>query len=104
MVHIVRCELFVVYLLVRALPSLRSQIAHRWFRLFCMLTSGDKGKVSKHKHNGQRTAHRTHNKAGTPPSGAYNYLARKTIGVFTAEYVQTIRAQLDIYRLVAKNQ
>ena len=29
MVHIVRCELFVVYLLVRALPSLRFQVSNQ---------------------------------------------------------------------------
>ena len=101
MVRVLGRELFVGYLRLRALPSLRFQVSNQnGFRPFCLPTA--KGSTNG-KRNARRTAHRQPHQGRTRPPRAQHHLARQATRLFAAKRLQDLQPPLDLYGLVAQN-
>lgn len=101
MVRVLGRELFVVYLRLRALPSLRFQVSNQngSAHFVCLHEQGS----SNGKRNARRTAHRQPHQGGTQQARAQHHLACRTTWLLPPKRLQNLLPQMDLHRFAAEN-
>ena len=101
MVRAFGCGLFVVYLLLRALPSLRFQVSNQMVPPVLFAHSA---RLPQRQTDERRTAHRETHQGRTDTTGEKHHMACHAAWLFAAKRLQDFQPQVDLYRFATQNQ